>query len=63
MKTVIIVFAVLVVLAGLSIASLCKAATAGRCREKKEDPCVECLRWEECNGVDDGCPWRAKHGK
>lgn len=26
--------------------------------EEKEDPCLECLRWGECNGVDDGCPFR-----
>ena len=23
-----------------------------------EDPCVDCPRWGECNGVDDQCPWR-----
>ena len=22
------------------------------------DPCLNCLRWGECNGVDDKCPWR-----
>ena len=26
--------------------------------EEKEDPCIECLRWGECNGVDDACPFR-----
>lgn len=25
---------------------------------KYEDPCTDCPRWEECNGVDDQCPWR-----
>lgn len=24
------------------------------------DPCETCLRWEECNGVDDGCPLKSK---
>ena len=24
----------------------------------REDPCVDCLRWGECNGVDEACPWR-----
>lgn len=24
----------------------------------KRDPCESCLRWEECNGVDDECPLR-----
>lgn len=26
--------------------------------EKKEPPCATCLRWPECNGVDDDCPMR-----
>ncbi len=30
---------------------------------EKDDPCEKCLRWPECNGVDDGCPWRVKDGK
>lgn len=25
----------------------------------KEDPCETCLRWYECNGVDEECPLRA----
>lgn len=25
----------------------------------KEDPCETCLRWPECNGVDEECPLRA----
>ena len=24
----------------------------------KEDPCETCLRWPECNGVDEECPLR-----
>ena len=27
-------------------------------KEEKEDPCIRCLRWSECNGVDEDCPWR-----
>lgn len=26
----------------------------------EEDPCDTCLRWSECNGVDEGCPLRRK---
>lgn len=27
--------------------------------QKKKDPCECCLRWYECNGVDDDCPlWK-----
>lgn len=29
-------------------------------QKEYEDPCVDCLRWGECNGVDDQCPWRMK---
>ena len=30
----------------------------------EEDPCDTCLRWSECNGVDEQCPLRMKcHGK
>lgn len=27
----------------------------------EEDPCDTCLRWSECNGVDDGCPLKARN--
>lgn len=30
--------------------------------EQKDDPCETCLRWSECNGVDDKCPWRDTDG-
>lgn len=30
---------------------------------EKEDPCDSCLRWPECNGVDEGCPWRDEDGR
>lgn len=26
--------------------------------EEKDDPCDSCLRWDECNGVDEDCPRR-----
>ena len=59
MNSVIIIFLVLVVLAGLRIASLYHAETADRRRrKKKENPCESCLRWDECNGVDRECPLR-----
>lgn len=30
----------------------------------EDDPCETCLRWSECNGVDDQCPLRRKcHGE
>lgn len=35
----------------------CKVS--GDCaREEEEHPCASCVRWSECNGVDDECPRR-----
>lgn len=28
--------------------------------EEQENPCMSCLRWEECMGVDGDCPHRQK---
>lgn len=27
-------------------------------QKQKENPCETCLRWEECNGADERCPYR-----
>lgn len=32
-------------------------------RKEAEDPCDKCLRWSECNGVDEACPVRKPGGK
>ena len=34
-------------------------ADSGGCDDEKENPCVSCLRWEECMGVARGmeCPF------
>lgn len=49
---------VCVLLAALVVAACCKVS--GRCsrQEEQEYPCDKCLRWSECNGVDEDCPWR-----
>lgn len=31
-------------------------------QEVKGDPCDTCLRWDECNGVDEGCAIRETQG-
>ena len=35
--------------------------------EHKENPdkdyCELCVRWSECNGVDEDCPWRSNDVK
>ena len=54
MIVAIIVIAVIAVLVALAC---CKVS--GRCsREEEEHPCQTCVRWEECNGVDESCPRR-----
>lgn len=56
MKLVIIVC---VLLAALIIAACCNES--GECaRQEEKNPCDSCLRWSECNGVDEDCPWRAE---
>ncbi len=46
----------------LAILSCCKVSS--RCAREEEkraqqaSPCESCLRWAECNGVDENCPHR-----
>lgn len=51
---------VVAVLVGLMLWILCKAA---KDTFAEEDPCDTCLRWSECNGVDEECPRRKRDGK
>lgn len=48
-----------ILLAALVIAACCKVSGDCSRQEEQEDPCDKCLRWSECNGVDEDCPWRA----
>lgn len=47
------VFTLLFLLVAAALCILC-----GRADEPKDDPCGTCVRWEECNGVDEDCPWK-----
>lgn len=53
-----IVIIACVVLVVVTVWSCCKVS--GNCsrQEEQADPCVNCVRWSECNGVDKDCPWR-----
>lgn len=55
MTIVIIIFAVVAI---ITLFACCKIS--GECSrlEEQADPCVNCVRWSECNGVDKDCPWR-----
>lgn len=61
-KILLICVAMVIGLALFAIWACCRVS--GECareeenRKPKEDPCETCLRWEECNGVDQDCPRR-----
>lgn len=62
-----IFFVLLVAVVLLIVLACCKVS--GDCaREEerlaaKEDPCESCLRWSECNGVDEQCPHRKENAE
>ena len=48
-----------VVMAVVLIASREKKAQLPAQKQKEpEEPCETCLRWDECNGTDERCPYR-----
>lgn len=57
-----ILFVLLVAAVLLYVLSFCKVS--GDCAREEErqaameEPCETCLRWSECNGVDEQCPHR-----
>ena len=56
--TVAIVVGVLLV--ALAVTT-CRRLFGNRSGEAEQRyPCDGCLRWPECNGVDEDCPWRAE---
>ena len=59
MKFVIIacaVFAALFVMA--AVMACCKVSGDCSRQEEKKNPCASCVRWFECNGVDEDCPFK-----
>ncbi len=52
-----ILFCGLVLLAALPLLMFCKPRNE-HAQERQKDPCDKCVRWSECNGVDDDCPLR-----
>ncbi len=52
-----IAIALIVVFAFVAVLVCCKVSEDCT-REEEEHPCASCLRWSECNGVDDDCPIR-----
>ena len=58
----IIILIVITAIILLIVAACCKVS--GVCSRQEEDnhPCGFCVRWEECNGVDEDCPRRKVDG-
>ena len=53
------IIAIIVIAAIAVLVALACCKVSGRCsREEEEHPCQTCVRWEECNGVDESCPRR-----
>lgn len=44
--------------AALVVMGCCRVAGDCARQEEQKDPCEKCVRWGECNGVDEDCPWR-----
>ena len=51
---------ILIVIAVLLVATVfaCLKVSGDCSRQEEEHPCQSCVRWEECNGVDEQCPRR-----
>ena len=55
-----------VILAAIYILAVCRFLRSNPegSQEEAQDPCVTCLRWSECNGVEmETCPlWEVDYG-
>lgn len=61
MTIVIIVCGLIAALIIVACMACCKVSGDCTRQEEQEDPCLLCLRWPECNGVDEDCPLRNDH--
>ena len=52
------VFVICVILAAVLFYACC-VQSGKDARKEEEHPCDSCLRWDECNGVDEYCPNRS----
>lgn len=51
-------FTLLFLLVAAALCILCRRAEKPA---TEENPCETCVRWEECNGVDEDCPWKEEN--
>ena len=52
------VFLIILVVAAAALLAVTKMSGTCARHEEQEDPCEACLRWWECSGVDEACPFR-----
>ena len=41
-----------------AVACFVNKRNSERDKETNQSYCEVCVRWSECNGVDESCPWR-----
>lgn len=54
--SILIIVVVVLIVAALLVC--CKVSGECARQEEKKDPCDFCVRWYECNGRDEDCPWK-----
>lgn len=54
----VILFLVLLNRMGKPMDSVPEGADDLMAENQEQDHCESCVRWSECNGVDDSCQWR-----
>lgn len=57
MKELVIVLVAILAIAVVAVWACLRMSGNLSRQEEQEEPCNNCLRWEECNGVDETCPW------
>ena len=58
-----VVMLIIACIIGLAaVLACCKVSGDCARNEERQNPCDSCNRWSECNGVDEGCPWRNNNG-
>lgn len=59
----IVAVVLLVILSACRISGKCAKQELDKQQAQQECPCESCLRWAECNGVDEQCQSRKGNGK
>lgn len=60
---VIVAVVLLGVLACYKVSGDCSEIERKTELQQADNPCESCLRWSECNGIDEQCPHRKERGQ